>query len=170
MEFTADQLARMTDRALSAVSFVVIHHTADPSMNKDITEIAREEIASQGFVSVGYHAVIHGDGKVQYGRPMGKVPAANLGLNTVSYAIALEGNFEPGSPGYCGQQPTTAQLKTVVALVENVKKKLPHLNFLIGHLDVARIVGVPGDATACPGKSLQALLPHLRAETGLHAA
>lgn len=170
MEFTADQLNRMTDRDLASVVYVVLHHTADPSENKDITEIAREEVASQGFVTVGYHAIIQGNGTVQYGRPIGKVPAANLGLNTPSYAIALEGNFHPGSPGYCGEQPTAPQLKSLIDLVENVKKKLPHLRFLIGHRDVARLAGVASDATACPGDTLFALLPHLRAETGLHAA
>lgn len=170
MEFTTDQLNRMTDRSLDVVTYCVVHHTADPSRNKDIVEIAREEVASQGFVTVGYHVVIQGDGKVQYGRPIGKVPAANLGLNTPSYAIALEGNFEPGSPGYCGEKPMPAQLTAIIAVIENAKKKLLHLRYLIGHRDVARIVGVASDATACPGKDLYALLPHLRAETGLLAA
>jgi N-acetylmuramoyl-L-alanine amidase len=170
MELTADQLNAMTDRDLSVVSYGVVHHTADPSENKDIAEVAREEVASQGFITVGYHAVIHGDGTVQYGRPIGKVPAANLGLNTVSYAVALEGNFQPGSPGYCGEKPTAAQLKSLVAVIENAKKKLPNLKFLIGHRDVARIVGVASDATACPGDDLFSLLAHLRAETGLHSA
>ncbi len=170
MIFTADQLNRMTDRDLSVVTYCVIHHTADPSTNKDIAEIAREEVASQGFITVGYHAVIHGNGECQFGRPVGKVPAANLGLNTPSYAIALEGNFEPNSPGYCNEKPTPSQLHSLVDLIENVKKKLPHLRYLIGHLDVARIVGVASDSTLCPGKDLYALLPHLRAETGLLAA
>lgn len=170
MEFTADQLNRMTDRDLSVVAYCVLHHTADHDMNKDIAEIAREEIASQHFISVGYHAVIHGNGLVQFGRPISKVPAANLGLNTVSYAVALEGNFEPGSPGYCGEKPTPAQIRSLIDLIENVKKKLPSLRFLIGHRDVARIVGVASDSTLCPGRDLYALLPHLRAETGLLAA
>ncbi len=170
MEFTADQLNRMTDRNLDVVAYCVLHHTADPSENKDIAEIAREEVASQGFVTVGYHVVIQGDGKVQYGRPIGKVPAANLGLNTPSYAIALEGDFEPGSPGYNGEKPTPAQLTALVSVIKNAKKKLPHLRYLIGHLDVARIVGVSSDATLCPGRDAYSLLPHLRAETGLLAA
>lgn len=170
MEFTADQLNAMTDRALSGVAYAVIHHTADSDENKDIAEIAREEEASQGFLTVGYHLILHGNGLIQYGRPIGKVPAANLGLNTASYAMALEGNFEPGSPGYTGEKPTQAQISALIGAIENAKKKLPNLRFLIGHSDVARIVGVPSDATECPGRDLYALLGHLRSETGLHAA
>ena len=167
MEIPQDVLDQLTDRDLSVVEYVVVHHTADPDEQKDIEEIAREEEASQGFTTVGYHAVIQEFGKVQFGRPIGKVPAANLGLNTVSYAIALEGNFEPGSLGYNGEKPTGPQIAALVSLVQNVKGKLPNLRYLIGHRDVARIVGVPGDATACPGVDLYALLPHIRALTGL---
>ncbi len=170
MEFTQEQLNRMTDRDLSVVAYVVIHHTADSSVNKDIAEIAREEIADQNFISVGYHAVIQGSGAVQYGRPITKVPAANLGMNTVSYAIALEGNFQPGSPGYTGEKPTKAQLTALVALIEGVKPKLLNLRFLIGHNDVSRLTGTPDNATACPGRDLISLLPSVRARTGLHAA
>jgi hypothetical protein len=157
----------MTDRSLSVVTYLVLHHTADPTTNKDILEIAREEQASQGFTTVGYHAVIWADGTTQFGRPIGKVPAANLGLNTVSYAIAWEGNFEPGSPGYIGQKPTDAQITGFIFLAKNVKTKLPNLKWLIGHRDVARIVADPGDATACPGVDAYTILPRLRAATGL---
>jgi N-acetylmuramoyl-L-alanine amidase len=170
MEFTAAQLAAMTDREASSVLYVVVHHTADPDESKDIAEIAREEEASQGFVTVGYHAVIHSDGTVQYGRPIDKVPAANLGLNTVSYAVALEGNFQPGSPGYCGEKPTAAQLTSLVAFIEEAKRKLPRLTYLIGHRDVARIVNTPSDATACPGDDLYGRLHELRALTHLAEA
>jgi N-acetylmuramoyl-L-alanine amidase len=170
MEFTVDQLNRMLDRDLSVVAYAVLHHTADPSMNKDIAEIAREEIADQNFVTVGYHAIIQGSGIVQYGRPIGKIPAANLGLNTVSYAVALEGNFETTDPGYTGEKPTPAQLHSLIGVIENAKRKLPNLRFLIGHRDVARIVGVASDSTACPGNLCYALLPHLRGETGLQSA
>jgi hypothetical protein len=173
MQIPQNVLDRLTDRDLSVVTYIVVHHTADSNQYKDIEEIAREEIASQGFVTVGYHAVIQGDGKVQYGRPIGKVPAANLGPgpvnNTASYAIALEGNFHPGSPGYTGERPTWAQLVALVSVVANAKRKLPNLRFLIGHRDVARIDGAPEDATACPGDRLYSLLPYIRIVTRLAA-
>lgn len=164
-------LAAMTDRALSVVQYVIVHHTADPSTNKDIAEIAREEMISQPtFLTIGYHAVVQGNGLIQYGRPIGKVPAAAEGLNTLSYDFALEGNFQPGSTGYTGEKPTSAQILSAILLIKNAKAKLPNLKYLIGHRDVARIVGIPGDATACPGDDLYSWLDHFRAETGLIAA
>jgi N-acetyl-anhydromuramyl-L-alanine amidase AmpD len=161
-------LSELTDRSLDMVTYVVIHHTADDSQQKDITEIAREEEASQGFLTVGYHVVIQKDGKVQYGRPIGKVPAANLGLNTVSYAISLEGNFHPPDRGYCGEVPSEAQIHAAIRVIQEAKEKLPNAHWLIGHRDVATICNDSNDATACPGDLLQARLHDLRVATSLH--
>jgi N-acetyl-anhydromuramyl-L-alanine amidase AmpD len=169
MVISPSDLDRMTDRSLSAVTHIVIHHTADTDMHKDIEEIAREEEASQGFVTVGYHAVIQSDGKVQFGRPIGKVPAANLGMNTISYAISLEGNFQPDDKGYTGEKPTDEQIHAAIQLVELVKGKLPDLKYLIGHRDVARIMGNSDYATACPGDLLYARLHDFRVATGLQS-
>jgi N-acetylmuramoyl-L-alanine amidase len=175
MELSPALLARLTDRELSQIEYFVVHHTADPDQVKDIAEIAAEEIASQGFSTVGYHAVIWKTGEIQEGRPIGKVPAANLGLNTLSYAVSLEGNFQPGSPGYAGEQPSTAALAALVERIKLVKAKCPSLKYLIGHRDVAAIAvrlegGTLGDyATACPGDSLYAHLHDLRVATGLSA-
>jgi hypothetical protein len=163
---TLDQL---TDRSLAAVQYLVVHHTADNDQAQDAADIAREEIASMGFATIGYHAVIWKDGKVQFGRPIGKVPAANLGLNTVSYAISLEGNFHPPDAGYRGEVPSDEQIDSLLSLIELVKTKLPNLQFLIGHRDVAKIVDDPNDATACPGDLLYAKLHDLRVSTGLHS-
>ena len=170
MFMSQELLDRLTDRDLAVVRYVVVHHTADNDMDKDIEEIAREEIASQGFSTVGYHAVIHKDGKIQFGRPIGKVPAANLGMNTVSYAIALEGNFHPPDSHYAGERPTKEQIQSLENLVHLVRGKLPNLKYLIGHRDVARIMSNADDATACPGDILYALLPQIRTATGLQSA
>lgn len=170
MIFTPDQLANMTDRSVADIEYFVVHHTAAIDEDEDIVDISQEEMRDQGFIAVGYHAVIHGNGLIQYGRPMTKVPAANLGLNTQSYAVSLEGNFQPGAPGYSGEKPTDAQIKSLVGIILHVKKTVPTLKYLIGHRDVARIVGVPSDATACPGDNLYSRMHELRVATGLKSA
>jgi len=175
MLLTPELLARLTDRDIAQIEYFVVHHTADPDQVQDIAEIAAEEIASQGFSTVGYHAVIWKTGEVQEGRPIGKVPAANLGLNTLSYAASLEGNFQPGSPGYSGEVPSAEALAALVERIELVKSKCPNLKYLIGHRDVAAIAvrlegGSLGDyATACPGDDLYSHLHDLRVATGLGA-
>jgi hypothetical protein len=168
-------LDRMTDRDVHDIRFVVIHHTAGTDMDEDIDDIASEEERDQGFVWAGYNFVIHGkaphDGLIQVGRPITKVPAAQLGLNTPGVAISLEGNFHPSDRGYTGEKPTASQLHAVVTIInEWVKPKCPNLRYLIGHRDVARIVNDSNDATACPGDLLYAELHGLRLATKLQAA
>lgn len=168
MNFTPDQLAAMTDRDLLVEEYVVVHHTAATEMNEDIVDISQEEMRDQGFIAVGYHFVIHGDGTVQIGRPIEKVPAANLGLNTPSVAIAFEGNFQSNDVNYSGEQPTDAQFDTFVRIVNTwIKPKCKNIKYLIGHRDVATLVNTPGDATACPGDLLYAHLDSLRSQTQL---
>lgn len=172
MLLSADQLAAMTDRPTHAIEYIVVHHTAEDPTSTDIAVIAKSEEAGQGFVTVGYHCVIQGDGKLQEGRPITKVPAANYGLNEQSYAIALEGNFQPGSPGYRGDKPTQAQLDALVARIKLVKSKVPSAKYLIGHRDVAAIAvkivgGTTADyATQCPGDDLWRLLHGIRLGLG----
>lgn len=180
MQLAQDVLDRLTDRdAAAVVDILAVHHTADNDMDQPIEAIAREEIAVQGFTTVGYHAVIHRDGTVQYGRPLNKVPAANTSINapnpayrsanTRAYAIALEGNFQPDDRNYAGEKPTEAQIHALIALIENVKTKCPRLTYLLPHRDIATAFGDPADATACPGDLLVARLHEVRAATGLHA-
>jgi hypothetical protein len=168
-------LSKMTDRNLSVLEYIVIHHTASTLMDEDITDIALEEERDQGFLWAGYNFVIHGkaphDGLIQVGRPLTKVPAAQLGLNTPGIAICLEGNFQPGDKLYTGEKPTPSQLASAITIInEWIKPKCPNLKYLIGHRDVARIVRTPSDATACPGDNLYAELHNLRVATNLTAA
>jgi hypothetical protein len=170
MNFTPEQLAAMTDRPADQVTVVVIHHTAEDNQAQDITSISAEEIASMGFIAVGYHYVVQGDGTVQVGRPITKEPAANLGMNFQSVAISLEGNFEPDDAGYKGEVPSEAAMAAAIAIVNNwVKPKCPNLKYLIGHRDVAVINQNSGEATACPGTLLYNELDYFRRSTVLGA-
>lgn len=161
-------LDRMTDRDPSLVTCLVIHHTAGNDMNEDIAQIAAEEQRTFGFVTVGYHFVVHGDGKIQVGRPINKLPAANLGMNTESVAISLDGNYHPPDRNYIGEVPTVHALHSVATVILHwVKPKCPNMKYLIGHRDVAIIKNDSNDATACPGDLLYAKLHDLRVSTGL---
>lgn len=171
MEIPQAVLDRMTDRdAAAVVDTLVVHHTADNDQDQDIADIAREEMADQDFVTVGYHAVIKKDGTIQYGRPIDKVPAAALDYNTRSVDVALEGNFHPSDANYIGEKPSDAQIHALIGYVRNVLHKCPRLSKLIGHRDVARLANDRSVATACPGDLLYNRLHDVRVATGLHIA
>jgi len=168
INLTAAQLKAMTDRPPFQVEYVVIHHTADNDQHQSIEDVAAGEIVSQGFVTVGYHYIVMGDGTVQIGRPLNKKPAANIGLNVQSVAISLEGNFHPSDSGYKGEVPSEAAIKSAITIVNNLlKPQCPNLRRLIGHRDVSRIVARPDYATACPGDILYARLHDIRVATQL---
>jgi hypothetical protein len=165
---------KLADRAISDITCIVIHHSvAQPTL--DIEEISAEEIASQGFICVGYNGYVKKTGEdswlLQEGRPIDKLPAAQYGMNTEGYAICLGGNFEPGAAPFLTVVTQNA-LDTIIDHIKQVKLKAPNLKYLIGHEDVATIKqhqGLnPGDySTACPGKNLYAKLDAIRLATGL---
>lgn len=168
MIIPANILAELTDRSIDDITVVVIHHTADDSQNKEAEEIAKEEEASQGFLTIGYHFLIHGDATIEVCRPIEKVPAANLGANQQSVAISLEGNFEPGDAGYKGEVPSQAMVEAAIMIINGwVKPKCKNLKHLIGHRDVAVIYANSGFATACPGQLLYDKMEYFRQSTGL---
>jgi hypothetical protein len=161
-------LDQMADRTVDDIIGICLHHTAAQDQEEDIGDIAAEEERDQGFVYAGYNFVIWKTGEIQVGRPILKVPAAQLGLNVPYIAICCEGNFQPNVPGIPTEEPTPEQLAAVIKIVnEWVKPKCPKLAHFIGHRDVAGLVGVPSDATACPGDNLYAHMHDLRVATGL---
>jgi hypothetical protein len=166
-EIAQSTLDKMTDRTVEQIVGWCLHHTAAQDQEEDILDIAAEEERDQGFVWAGYNFVIWKTGEIQVGRPITKVPAAQLGDNTPYVAICCEGNFQPNVPGIPTEEPTPEQLASVITIVNQwLKPKCPNLKFGIGHRDVAGLVGVPSDATACPGDNLYAHMHDLRVATG----
>lgn len=161
-------------RSLTDIQYFIVHHSVGPQ-TMDITEVAEEEIASQGFLTIGYNAYVKKNGHfwvVQEGRPIDTIPAAAYGLNTASYDICIAGNYHPNVPNIPTDEVEQESIDLVLARIKAVKAKCPNLKFLIGHRDVATIMerrGLnPGDySTDCPGDRLYAFLHHLRTLTGL---
>jgi N-acetylmuramoyl-L-alanine amidase len=72
-----------------AVSRVFVHCTAS-ERDTTVGEIRRWH-KQRGWSDIGYHYVIRRDGRIQDGRPIEKIPAAQRGHNTGSIAIVLNG-------------------------------------------------------------------------------
>jgi N-acetylmuramoyl-L-alanine amidase len=142
------------------VTALIIHHGDDAL---DTTPLAIDaQHRSQGWDGIGYHYVIPGDGTIYSGRPLTMVPAAAEDYNTASVDVCLCGDFQPGTDGYDGS-PTPAQVESLKLLSAWLHEAIPSIERTIGHRDVAVITGHPDVATACPGDSLYALLPAIKA-------
>ncbi|HEY0384296.1 MAG TPA: hypothetical protein VGC72_19060 [Candidatus Elarobacter sp.] len=167
-------LNKLTDRDPKLIQYFVVHHSvADPAT--PIEDLARAEEASQGFVTIGYNAVIVKDAAgwtIHEGRPMNKLPAAQFGLNETSYAVCIGGNYHPNVKNVPTNTVDPVSLNILIDRINAVKQKAPNLKFLIAHRDVATIKakhgGNPADfSTACCGDRLYAHMDALRKATGL---
>ena len=63
-------------RPRRSVSRVFIHCTASSRPEHDDIDVIREWHLDRGFADVGYHAMIHEDGGISWGRSLEKIPAA----------------------------------------------------------------------------------------------
>lgn len=118
----------------------VIHHSASKA-NTTWWDINQWHL-NRGWSGIGYHYVIHSDGKVYRGRPEAIQGAhayqdAQHEANSDGIGICLAGDFQTGVP-------TEAQMASLAELIRDIHGRYPGIP-VIGHKDV--------QATACPGKN-----------------
>jgi N-acetylmuramoyl-L-alanine amidase len=100
----------------------------------DVEAVRQDHIHHRKWDDVGYHFYITKQGHIQPGRPLARIPAAQVGFNTGAIAMCAhglkEGNF------------TTEQLESVIALCTAIKNAYGAPIRFRGHREVA--------AKACP--------------------
>jgi hypothetical protein len=115
------------------ISRVFIHCTASDNPAHDNVETIRAWHKARGFSDIGYHFLIHKDGRVSAGRSLELTPAAQTGHNTGTIAISLHGLEK--------DKFTDAQFKSLIALCLQINAAYDKVTFH-GHCEVA--------AKACP--------------------
>lgn len=118
------------------ITEIIIHCTATPA-GKDYTlEQIRSWHKARGFADVGYHYIIHLDGRVEAGRPLTQVGAHCQGHNAQSVGIAYVGGLMPDC-----QTPrdtrTDAQRAALRGLVRDLQVQFPKAT-VHGHREFAR--------------------------------
>jgi hypothetical protein len=79
----------------SSTNRVIFHH----SLSRDVTaDTIREWHLARGFDDIGYHAVIHPDGRLEPGRNLEMVGAHARGRNHDSLGVCLTGDFRYYEP------------------------------------------------------------------------
>ena len=122
------------------INRLIIHCSATPEGREVTVEELRRWHLQRGFSDIGYHYIVHLDGRVEAGRPLGRTGAHCRGHNTGSIGICYVGGVAPD-----GRTPkdtrTGAQRTALRALVTLLRFHFPKAT-LHGHNEFA--------AKACP--------------------
>ncbi|MCC6905187.1 MAG: N-acetylmuramoyl-L-alanine amidase [Anaerolineae bacterium] len=131
---------------------VVVHHSA-LGFGLGPREIQKFHILDRGFADIAYHFVIDGFGQLYEGRILNVRGSHTAGANTGTVGVVLMGNFEQ-------MQPLRAQLTTLEKLITFLASEYA-ITHVAGHRDFQP------EETACPGASIEALVPLIAEDTGL---
>ncbi len=119
---------------------IIIHCTAtNPSwyINKSaddvVKEIRRWHVEERNWSDIGYHAIIHRDGAIGYGRPVERSGAHCRGRNKASIGVSLV-----GGRGGCADDSfldnfTSEQEIALKELIKEYTKKFPSIKEISGH-------------------------------------
>ena len=128
---------------------IVIHCTAtnpswyaDKSAQDVVTEIRRWHTQERGWSDIGYHFIVHRDGKIASGRPITRGGAHTRGRNKASIGIALVGGRGGCADDAFLDNYTEAQERELRALIESLEQEFPTISTVSGHNDYA--------SKACP--------------------
>lgn len=115
---------------------IVIHHTAIDDFNESLSRFTsqtlpmdRPEIANGGAVNVSAHFLVERDGVVHQLMPLDFMARHVIGLNYNSIGIENVGGQNSKD------NLTKEQLNANIELVQELKKKFPTIEYLIGHYE-----------------------------------
>ena len=118
------------------INKIVIHCTATPEGREhDVADITRWHKA-RGFNTIGYHFLIHIDGKIERGRSIKKSGAHTSGQNQDSIGIAYVGGMTKDM-SKAKDTRTTAQKDSLIKLMIELIYKYNADMQIFGHRDFA---------------------------------
>lgn len=131
------------ERALDGIERVIIHHTAGSNRDFTAAEIADYHVLVQGWPGIGYHFLVHPDGRLDY---VGDIRTARYhvgDLNASTIGVCLAGDFSR-------EWPTRVALARARQLiVAGIWVVLGRRVAVRGHVEVWEEAG--RGPTACPG-------------------
>lgn len=123
-----------------STEYIVIHCAATPpSMDIDAQKI-REWHRANGWLDIGYHAVIKKDGTIENGRDIEVVGAHVRGANSKSIGVCLVGGVDESNKPE--DNFTQEQFDALKILLNSWQQQFPSAE-IVGHRDL-------DDGKACP--------------------
>lgn len=105
------------------INKIIIHCSATPEGREVSVEKIRKWHKARGFTDIGYHYVIHINGIMEVGRPVGKTGAHCKGYNKDSIGICYIGGIDKN--GKPKDTRTEEQKEGIFYLVAELKKQFP---------------------------------------------
>ena len=128
------------------INKIIIHCTATPEGREhNVADIRRWHL-KRGFSDIGYHYLIHIDGKIEVGRPLHRIGAHTSGENTGSIGIAYTGGMDKDMKK-AKDTRTQAQKDSLVKLLHELIYKYNKDMTIHGHNEFAN--------KACPSFNVQ---------------
>lgn len=124
------------------INLLVWHCTATPEGRAVSVDEIRRWHKARGFSDIGYHYIVHLDGRVEVGRPVDQVGAHVQGYNTGSIGCSYVGGVDADNTAKAEDTRTDAQKKAMLALTRKLVKEHPGIARIAGHNEFA--------AKACP--------------------
>jgi hypothetical protein len=143
---------------------IVIHHSGNHG-RKNPKEIEAEHRGRKGYDDVGYHYLLHPDGRIFEGRSILHKGSHVAKANSHKIGILMMGDYDE-QWWDDDDELTHAHLQKLKDLIATLKRHFTGMKYLGGHLEFA---AAQGDERTCPGSLLRAEMDGLRADAGLSA-
>jgi hypothetical protein len=140
---------------------IVIHHSGR-SGETDPVKIQNIRMCRNKWDDVGYHCMVHPDGRMFEGRSLVFKGSHVENANTGKVGIVVMGNFETLIFGLGGSNPTVEQMVAVKKLGMALEKLFASIQVLGGHKDFKK-------GTECPGDKMYPRLDDFRTALRLKA-
>jgi N-acetylmuramoyl-L-alanine amidase len=131
------------------INEIIVHCTAtrpewaaNESNLWQVAEVRRWHVEDRNFSDIGYHYLIHRNGYVSDGRPIGRAGAHVKGHNANSIGISLFGGFGGATTDQFEDHFTPEQDKALRKLIAKLQEQYPTIEKVSGHSEYA--------AKACP--------------------
>lgn len=148
---------------MGGIARITVHHdgiypppSADWGSVVKRLEAVRKGHIGRGWADIGYHYAIDPAGRVWACRPLELQGAHVKDQNQHNLGIVVLGNFDRTTPTGPAQQALASML------TYEMQRLRIRLNEVRTHQELA--------PTACPGRSLQSLMDHLRSRSGVLAS
>jgi len=120
---------------MRAINEIIVHCTATPEGRPVSVAEIRKWHKARGWADIGYHFVVHLDGRIEPGRPVSQVGAHVANRNAQTIGVAYVGGLDKA--GKPKDTRTASQKAALEQLLRRLLSQYPAIKLIAGHRDYA---------------------------------